>query len=365
MPTLESELVRAPADTKISFSVEPAVNALGSLFFLSMADEYSGLDAWVVNTTNTLPQEALFRNRVVMLGLFYAWTPDRSWASFPTFIAHLERTNAETLRDRVLTTYINLPCKDKTDNESETLSPEDLMVDFDTFIEYLLAKFDEELIDREVELASYELMKEPIRMKEYIVDHFREMWETELIHEWARVLPMIEESAAAFSQYDFGEMTDLEALQFISGQTGERGEWILENCETVVLVPSKHSGPYSYGFVSGSMGWILFNAHLPEGSTTSTTGLSQSELLVRLNALADETRLQIIINIRTSGEVCAQDLIERLGVSQSSISRHLRQLSASGFIHERRTEAGKCYSLNPNRMRDTIHALESLYGERK
>jgi ArsR family transcriptional regulator len=363
MPTLESELIRAPAETKIRFSVEPAVNALGSLLFLSQTDRYSGLDPWITNATDTLSQSVLFKNQVVMQGLFYAWIPDRSWASFPTFIEHIEKTDAQILRNRIVDTYLNLPCKNESDVEIEPPSPEELLADYDSFIHYLNAKFAEGYIDEKVESAAFKLLVKPDEMRAYITDHFRSMWEEMLIHEWARVLPMIEESVIAFDRYDFSSMTDLEAAQFITGQSGERWKWIIEKSESVVFVPTKHSGPYSYGFKSGSTGWILFSAHLPEGTYSSTSELSRSELLVRLNALADDTRLSIISSIRTGGEVCAQDLIERLHVSQSSISRHLRQLTASGFIHERRTEAGKCYTLNPARMKDTVEAIETLYGE--
>ena len=48
MPTLESELILTPEKTRIRVAIEPAVNALGSLMFLSRVDDYSGLDPWVV-----------------------------------------------------------------------------------------------------------------------------------------------------------------------------------------------------------------------------------------------------------------------------------------------------------------------------
>ena len=61
-----------------------------------------------------------------------------------------------------------------------------------------------------------------------------------------------------------------------------------------------------------------------------STALSRSELLVRLNALADETRLKIIELLTQNEEMCAQDFITMLDLSQSSASRHLRQLTHGG-----------------------------------
>ena len=83
-------------------------------------------------------------------------------------------------------------------------------------------------------------------------------------------------------------------------------------------------------------------------------------MLVRLNALADDTRLSILEMLVAEEELCAQDFINRLDLSQSSASRHLRQLTASGFLNERRRDVAKCYSLNSERIEDTMKALKRL-----
>jgi ArsR family transcriptional regulator len=78
-----------------------------------------------------------------------------------------------------------------------------------------------------------------------------------------------------------------------------------------------------------------------------------------LAALSDDNRLRILGLIRERGELCAQEIIDLLGLTQSTCSRHLRQLTASGYLHERRQEIGKCYSLNLERFADTARAIES------
>jgi ArsR family transcriptional regulator, arsenate/arsenite/antimonite-responsive transcriptional repressor len=90
----------------------------------------------------------------------------------------------------------------------------------------------------------------------------------------------------------------------------------------------------------------------------TSPALSRSELLVRLSALADDTRLQILELLTQHDELCAQDVIEMLDLSQSAASRHLRQLTATGYLLERRREVAKCYSLNPQRVDDTLRALK-------
>jgi DNA-binding transcriptional ArsR family regulator len=57
--------------------------------------------------------------------------------------------------------------------------------------------------------------------------------------------------------------------------------------------------------------------------------------------------------------MCAQDLIEAIQLSQSSASRHLRQLVATGYLIERRQESAKCYRLNPVQLEATLTALRA------
>ena len=364
MPTLESELILTPAKTGVQIAIEPAVNTLGSLLFLSRVDDYSGLDPWIVKTSESLDQELLRTNLVVMQGLFYAWTPDRSWPSFMSYVDHLEATDPLVLRDRVLDTYTELPCKKEAGTEVDPISRDELLSDLATFIAYLRSKFGEEHVDETIEEEAYSLLLNPKKMRSYIVSHFRTMWTEVLEAEWERTYPLIEESAVAFQDVDLSQMTNKEAVRFITGHTDEKVGWLLKQSKQLIFVPTTHSGPYSYPFISKDRIWILFSARLPEGLPRSASVLSRSELLVRLTALADETRLSILAITSEREQICSQELIDILQMSQSSVSRHLRQLSASGFLRERRTEAGKCYTINPERLKYTVRALEVLFSNR-
>lgn len=52
-----------------------------------------------------------------------------------------------------------------------------------------------------------------------------------------------------------------------------------------------------------------------------------------LKALADPARLQLLTLIRSAGEACACDLTEPVGLSQPTVSHHLKVLTAAGLIH--------------------------------
>jgi len=79
------------------------------------------------------------------------------------------------------------------------------------------------------------------------------------------------------------------------------------------------------------------------------------ELLLKLNALADETRLRIV-NILRNGELCVCQITEVLGISQSKASRHLSILKTAGIVADRRQAQWVYYSLI-NKQPDFFFAL--------
>jgi ArsR family transcriptional regulator len=86
--------------------------------------------------------------------------------------------------------------------------------------------------------------------------------------------------------------------------------------------------------------------------------------MICLSALGDDTRLTILELLTHHNELCAQDIMNMLDLSQSSASRHLRQLTATGYLIERRREIAKCYSLNDERVEDTLRALKQFLRKR-
>ena len=160
-------------------------------------------------------------------------------------------------------------------------------------------------------------------------------------------------------------MARLEAAQRVIGRTigsEEREFWevALEDTERLIFVPCAHLGPYLHKFRSGDTLWVLFGARIPEGVQVHSPDLSRAEILVRLGALADDTRLRILRLIAEEGERRSQEIMTQLDLSQSAASRHLKQLSATGYLTERRCEGAKCYALNTERVEDTLSALASF-----
>lgn len=74
------------------------------------------------------------------------------------------------------------------------------------------------------------------------------------------------------------------------------------------------------------------------GATTWIDLDTATGLAVRLSAVADPTRLQVLSIISNSpqGEVCACDFVGPLEKSQPTISHHLKVLSEAGLVEGER-----------------------------
>ncbi len=355
MPT--QDFILAPTTVRVRLTLEPTLNAFSSMILLNIYEIRSGLGEWVARTATALSPETLRDNKLfsIILGSFEDYT---DCPTFPQFIENIAQTSGATLRDH----FFNYVRKhSKTDNSAEALRE-----DFGAFMAlvetWCAEKPDEYDATQYAEI--HRLLSEPEVLKERIVAHLHLMWERWLQPEWTHVLPLLEESLLAFRQLDFSDLTTLEAVRAVTGRDLS-GYWDdADTVEEVIFVPSAHIGPYVTRFDRGKAMVIIFGARVPEGVRLVSSALNRSDLLVQLNALADDTRLSILELLTRHEEMCAQDIINVLALSQSSASRHLRQLTASGYLIERRRDIAKCYSLNVGRVQETALALR-LFLARK
>lgn len=77
--------------------------------------------------------------------------------------------------------------------------------------------------------------------------------------------------------------------------------------------------------------------------------------------LADPTRRRIVEVLR-GGERQVNDVVERLDIHQSGVSRHLRILRDAGFVQVRPEGQRRLYSLRPEPFRELEEWLESYRG---
>jgi DNA-binding transcriptional ArsR family regulator len=257
--------------------------------------------------------------------------------------------------------YLNFEPCDIEGKEIEA-TKETLLEDFDFFLKYLQSKFKAALVFTEIEKQAFDLLNNPTKMQQVIVSHLRFLWEEYFKAEWERTTPLLNDAVMAFEEVNFNNMSREEIVRYITGQDLDDEYWkhLSEEINQYIFVPSAHVGPYLGKFQYKNALGVIFGARLPEDAKIHAPDLSINEITVRLGALADDVRLRILKLIAEEGELRSGDIIDSLELSQSAASRHLKQLSATGYLNERRCSGAKCYTLNPERVQDTMRAVSAF-----
>jgi DNA-binding transcriptional ArsR family regulator len=357
-PTIDTDFLARQQPAQISVALEPVHSVLNSLVLLNAVEKLSGLGDWIDRTAARLSPQQLHRNQLVLEGLHYATVPVQRWASFDAYLGDMAARDPAELRDRLMIEIAFGPSKLSESGERRLYAdPRALLASVEAYINFLLEHFKH--IDVPIETEAHALLNDPPAMRDLIVAHLGEMWREYAAPEWERNKPMLQEAVGAFQRLDLGRLSGVEALRAVTGQEpDEHWERMIQRAREIIFVPSAHLGPYLRKFSGEQRLWILFGARLPDGVPAAASALSRSDLLTRLSALTDDTRLRILALLSQHEELCAQDIMADLDLTQSATSRHLRQLSATGYVTERRREIAKCYSLNRERVRETFDALD-------
>ncbi|MGD9988544.1 ArsR/SmtB family transcription factor [Pseudonocardia sp.] len=84
------------------------------------------------------------------------------------------------------------------------------------------------------------------------------------------------------------------------------------------------------------------------------------------NAVAEPRRREIL-DLLARGELAVNDIVDRLGVAQPLVSKHLRVLREVGLVDVRDEGRRRLYRLNPVPLRpihDWVRGFEQLWSER-
>lgn len=344
-------------------AVEPAINAFNSMVLISKAKDDPGFHEWVAKTREQMTVEELARHNLVTIGFHYAIQPQRNDASFEAYMDQLEATPPSTLRERLLDAYSKICMTDGCKKEQgKPVEWDRVLSSAESYVAFLKHRFGDEWIDVEMESRAWQYVIDPAALKQLVTGHIRWFWKSHLQVEWNRVLPMLEQTAKAFNKIDMSNMTRAEIVQFVTGKELQSMKWAkeVEAAREVSFVPNAHMGPYIHLTWAGGNYYVVFGAHLPEGSDVQVPELDRAEIVSKLSALADETRLQILQMIAKNGEMRSNEVMDALKLSQPSISRYLGQLTANGYLQERRINGAKAYTLNRDRIEKTLKAVSAF-----
>ncbi|UCC64327.1 MAG: winged helix-turn-helix transcriptional regulator [Anaerolineae bacterium] len=347
-----SNVLLAPGMVSVRSALDPVYNNLASLYMIAVADAFPEVDDWVKQTAAGLSAGQMRTHRVLKTILYSAFEPDEEWPSFPAYVSHLAVQDPARMRNRFL--------KHMFPASGERVIRHDRLMDLETFI----AQIDRSEFDGEIEddlfAEAHALLSDPPAMRDTIVAHLTTLWREALAAEWERNQAFLEGVVEAFQRRDYAGQSAYDAIRSVTGRDAH-GCWqdVLAPANTLVFIPSPHIGPYLLHYAYPPLVRVIFGAHLPAVATPRPAGLSRADILVQLRALADDTRLRILELLMAEGELSAQEIVTRLKLSKSGGSRHLSQLSATGFLVERQGPGKtKSYALNPARFREMQHFLE-------
>ena len=216
------------------------------------------------------------------------------------------------------------------------------------------------------------LLDNPDELKERTISLFRDVWlgykstytEDKIPNEVARALA--EQHANQGFGLAFAELTGHRLPATLASRLNE--------IEDVTFLPSQLVGGFVSYILYPPNVYVFYGAPelldrlaasngraLPAPEPTPVVAeecLDQTELLEALKALSDPNRLKIIEMLST-GELYAQEIVGQLNVAQSAVSRHLSLLERSRLIEVAPRRGMKYYTLN----RDTLRSVsEGLLG---
>jgi DNA-binding transcriptional ArsR family regulator len=329
---------------------------------LNWAEDFTGLGEWVYRTVKTLSPEQLRTNEIVLLDA-HVHLADTSWPSFPAWVDDLEARDPTQMRDRALQAWL---AEAEETVDGEVPHPTELLADRAAYLSLVENHFRrrEKPYDRSLWEQQHALLTDAPARQDLIVTHLRTMWDEVIAPEWERNLSMLQESVAAFESLDLSGLTAVQAMKRVIWRELPSNvglDW-LADFERVTFIPSVHNGPYvvRLGSLTDATLRLIYGARIPEGVPARMPGLSRSELLIRLNALADDTRLRILELLAREGELGTPDVKERLELSQSAASRHLEHLTATGYLIARSHRNTNLYQLNRDRIDQTFRALKEF-----
>jgi len=327
-----------------------------SLHFLRMAEEFPSDDAWIRETRASLDPslkealevlDAIGILKKLAIRLLAHNAIDQS---VPQFIDWIDGLEAD---------YLGELLANASGRKKDTRSAESGIRRTKGGVNDTLAAWKGVELPASVWERVDTLRAEPGELRAFLVEVLRRFWSEHGEADRAACAVVIERELerqrAANRPRTFDELfTDLV------GRRPAVGASDFEGIEEIIAVPACHLGPYVVATQVDEPRPALILTYEP-GRVASRGRYEPGAVLPAslFRALGDETRLQILRFLQ-SGERYGGEIVEHCGLSQPSISRHLRLLAAEGLIGVRREGGTKYYRLNPETFAIIARSIEHL-----
>jgi len=364
--------IRDRPNLEVSFVDSFAHVMTATLGIVASAPTYEGLDQWVYVTFAALPDDlrkdvqAVF-DPVGLALIFRQLTAEEpDIRDFTSFIGWLSVLDDTAVRDTVSFIFRGLARKAAAKGgKGQIVVPSvDDEVGVRDFLKATgcewteLAHKDKDYFEQLVRLLT-----NPEQLKSRLVFTVTRFWEKVYQKEYEETRGLISRSVAYHRQIRYPEVLG-EVYLAVTGKAlssvAERA-YTAAGLERLIFVPSCHTGPY-VRFVAldeeGKSLLLIFNARPQSGGEDHPLASIRS-IFPPLKALADETRLEIL-GILADGELYAQQIVDRLEISQPAVSRHLRLMVAGGILTERKETGMKFYGIRTDTLTELAKRIAAF-----
>lgn len=129
-----------------------------------------------------------------------------------------------------------------------------------------------------------------------------------------------------------------------------------------IFLPSVDVGPYNSCVNLPDLHALYYACEREYQGVAADEGDATHRMALVYRALGDEQRLRILRLLR-GGELYVQEIVERTGLHQSVVSRHLSFMRAVGLVNARRQNNMKYYSLNSDAGDELRRAVDAFMPE--
>ncbi len=346
--------------SSLTVALEPVWNALNSFALLDNA-HYQGLGIWVTQSSAALTPAQRHTHHLLFGGLRDAFTPHDE-PDFPAYLGRLSEQPVDRMQMQMLemlrVRFAQLTADAPPDHAR-------LLEDVGAFL-YCVKQVQGNGFNEDVQREVHAVLQDPSAMRQMLLAHLAMLWKTTFVAEWKRVQSLLRWQVEMFTYHLDVRMLLDETFYYLTSRHLPSDLRVPETA-AVILVPSWHTGRHvtlwhEMATVGTRETVRLFFSEPPNYDLAARSApVGRAELQARFNALADESRLEIIELLKRQSEMEAQEIIAALALSQSSVSRHLKQLVSMGYLYERRGEgANKTYRLSSFGFARTMHALNQF-----
>ena len=369
-PVFPELLTYAPTVTA-EFHLSLPQDLITSLRLLQAVDAFEGLSEWVYQTAAVLPDD--FRSELLLLGYPIKWCFRRQdsliWRLSPAHPAHtawqafriyLDVTPAEEFQRVLLLNLAHEADQPGPPTDPDTNALRQMMT---TVRRLEQEKWGQAFVDLPDDEPLIRLMQTPQQLKAQLIALLTRFWDEYYHQDFEAHRQALARSVAYHRRQTylrgFTELFRQVTGRALSPTTRDYVQEYLGRIDRVIFSPCAHLGLYFQITLSFPTLIVAFNYRTTPAQATDAK--ATIELFPPLKALADETRLHIL-SLLQEREMYAQEIVEAVGLSQSTVSRHLQLLERTEVVTTRQMRGMKFYSINRASGRAILGALQHLIG---